>query len=136
MGYFGKACNEGLETVQADEAIRQMEAMEDHGAIHSIWTMMTPFIGAVCNCTAQDCIALRTLSGIGAHTIARAEHRAVVDRDLCEGCGLCVEQCQFEAIGSEMESDRSIAVIDAEKCYGCGLCRRACAPKAISLVPR
>ena len=136
MSYFGKACDEGLETVQSDEAICQIEAMEEHGAIHSIWTMITPFIGAVCNCTAHDCIALRTRSGIGAHTIARAEHRAVVDRDLCEGCGLCVESCQFDAIGSEREAAGSIAVIDAEKCYGCGLCRRACAPGAISLVPR
>jgi ferredoxin len=136
MSYFGKTSDEGLESVRPDEAINQMEAMEEHGAIHSIWTMITPFIGAVCNCTAHDCIALRTLSGIGAHTIARAEHQAVVDRELCDGCGLCVERCQFAAIGSEMEVGRGIAVIDAEKCYGCGLCRRACAPRAISLIPR
>jgi len=136
MSYFGKACDNGLEPVQADEAIRQMEKMEEHRAIHSIWTMMTPFIGAVCNCTAHDCIALRTLSGIGAHTIAKAEHRGAVNRDLCEGCGLCVEHCQFEAIGCETKAGRVIAVIEAEKCYGCGLCRRACAVGAISLVPR
>ncbi len=136
MSYFGKSSDEGLETVRTEEAVDQMAAMEEHGAIHSIWTMMTPFIGAVCNCTAKDCIAMRTLSGIGAHTIARAEHVALVDRELCIGCGLCAERCQFDAIGNEMEEGESIAVIDPEKCYGCGLCRRACTSGAISLIRR
>jgi ferredoxin len=136
MSYFGKSSDEGLETVLADEAIKQMESMEDHGAIHSIWTMMTPFIGAICNCTARDCMALRTLSGIGAQTIARAEYVAAVSEELCIGCGLCSERCQFDAIGSDTEAGSSIAVIDAEKCYGCGLCRRACEQAAISMVTR
>ncbi len=133
MSYFGKASAEGLETVLAKEVIDQMGELEEHGAIHSIWTMMTPFIGAVCNCTSLDCIGLRTLTGIGAHTIARAEHVAVVDKDLCAGCGLCAERCQFDAISSDMEEGASAAVVDAEKCYGCGLCRRACEQGAISL---
>lgn len=136
MSYFGKSSDEGLESVRADEAISQMEAMEEYGAIHSIWTMMTPFIGAVCNCTATDCIGLRTLSGIGAHTMARAEHFAVVRKELCIGCGLCEARCQFGAIGSDTIEGADIASVDTEKCYGCGLCRRACEQGAISLVPR
>jgi Pyruvate/2-oxoacid:ferredoxin oxidoreductase delta subunit len=133
MGYFGKSSEEGLEAVPAEEAIQQMELLEERGAIHSIWTMMTPFIGAVCNCTASDCIAIRTLSGIGAHTIARAEHVAVIDKELCTGCGLCSMRCQFAAIISESNDGRKIAAVDSDKCYGCGLCRRACSEKAISL---
>jgi hypothetical protein len=46
MGYFGMAPDEGLESLDPDSAIRQMEEMEGQGAIHTIWTMMTPFIGA------------------------------------------------------------------------------------------
>jgi NAD-dependent dihydropyrimidine dehydrogenase PreA subunit len=136
MSYFGKSSDDGLEPVGAAEAVRQMEVMEDSGAIHSIWTMMTPFIGAVCNCTAVDCMGLRTLSGIGAHTMARAEHVAVVDRTLCVGCGLCMERCWFRAVGSVRDDGGQFAVIDSDKCYGCGLCRRACAKKAISLITR
>ncbi len=136
MSYFGKSSDEGLEKIEANEAISQMEALEEGGAIHSIWTMMTPFIGAVCNCNSRDCIAIRTLSGIGAHTIARAEHVAVVNKESCVGCGLCAERCQFDAIGSVMEEGGDNAEIDTNKCYGCGLCRRACSQGAISLVPR
>jgi ferredoxin len=136
MGYFGKASAEGLESLGREEAIRQMQEMEHHGAVHTIWTMMTPFIGAVCNCTAQDCIAMRTLSGIRVETMARAEYVAVVDEELCEGCGLCGERCQFNAIGSFRESGRTVAKIERQRCFGCGLCRNACGPGAISLARR
>jgi Pyruvate/2-oxoacid:ferredoxin oxidoreductase delta subunit len=136
MSYFGKLPDEGLETVSAEEAMQQMEVFEGGGAIHSIWTMMTPFIGAVCNCTAADCIAMRTLVGVGGHIMARAEHVALIDNHLCMGCGLCLASCQFGAINSVTIEGRQVAVIAAEKCYGCGLCRRACGKDAISLVSR
>jgi Pyruvate/2-oxoacid:ferredoxin oxidoreductase delta subunit len=136
MGYFGKTSDEGLESLGREEAIRQMQGMEDHGAVHTIWTMITPFIGAVCNCAARDCIAMRTLSGTGVETMARAEYVAVVDEDLCEGCGLCVERCQFAAIDSYRRSGRSVSRIDKQRCFGCGLCRNVCGPGAIELVRR
>ena len=136
MSYFGKASGEGLETVAAEEAIGQMEQLEEQGAVHTIWTMMTPFIGAICNCTLQDCIAMKTLSGIKVDTMARAEYVAAVDEKACTGCGLCWEKCQFEAIGDTHDAGNFRAVIDAEKCYGCGLCRSACSAEALALVPR
>lgn len=136
MSYFGKMPDEGLERVSAEEAISQMEGLEEGGAIHSIWTMMTPFIGAVCNCTAADCIAMRTLTGVGGHIMARAEHVALIDSHLCMGCGLCLSRCQFEAVSSVTWDGRQVAIIDSEKCYGCGLCRRVCGKDAITLVPR
>jgi hypothetical protein len=61
MGYFGKTSDEGLESLSPDTAIQQMEKMEEDGAVHTIWTMMTPFIGAICNCSPEECIAMRTL---------------------------------------------------------------------------
>jgi NAD-dependent dihydropyrimidine dehydrogenase PreA subunit len=136
MGYFGKASGEGLESLGREEAIRQMQEMENHGAVHTIWTMVTPFIGAVCNCTARDCIAMRTLSGLRIETMARAEYIAVVDEDLCEGCGLCLERCQFDAIDSCRQSGRAVSRIDKQRCFGCGLCRNVCGPGAIKLKGR
>ncbi len=136
MSYFGTASDEGLESLRREDAVKQMEKMEEHGAIHTIWTMITPFIGAVCNCTAHDCLAMKTLSGIRVETMARAEYAATVHRDLCEGCGSCREACRFDAIGSTEVKGRDIAVIDAQACFGCGLCRRACSSGAISLAPR
>lgn len=83
MGYFGKTSDEGLESLKRQEAISQMEQMEDQGAIHTIWTMVTPFIGAICNCTLHDCLAMKTLS-INVETMARAEYVATVDEGFAQ----------------------------------------------------
>jgi NAD-dependent dihydropyrimidine dehydrogenase PreA subunit len=136
MSYFGKASDAGLETVTREDAINQMERLEEQGAIHTIWTMMTPFIGAICNCTLQSCIAMKTLSGIKVDTMARAEFFAVVDEKACTGCGLCRETCQFNAISETQVAGSFIATTNMNTCYGCGLCRTACSAGAIALVPR
>ncbi len=133
MSYFGKAGGEGLEVVMKEEALEQMQAIEQDGAIHTIWTMMTPFIGAVCNCKALDCIAMRTLSGVRIKTVEKAEHTAAVNIDLCNGCGICEQKCQFQAIHSRRDGDGLSAVVEYDRCYGCGLCVGTCSEGAISL---
>jgi len=136
MGYFGKASDEGLESLTPGSAITQMKEMEEQGAVHTIWTMMTPFIGAICNCSPGECLAMRTLSRTRVETMERAEYVARVDEALCTGCGLCDTRCHFQAIGSRIGTGGSLARIDPQKCFGCGLCRRVCSTGAISLVLR
>ncbi len=136
MAYFGKTADEGLESIGPETAIAQMKEMEAQGSVHTIWTMMTPFIGAICNCSPEECLAMRTLSRTRVETMERAEYVARVDEALCSGCGLCDAQCHFKAIGSARESGRLLARIDPHKCFGCGLCRRVCSADAISLVLR
>jgi len=136
MSYFGKAPNEGLDASSPGAAIEQMAEMETRGAVHTIWTMMTPFIGAICNCSAEECLAMRTLSRTGVKTLERAEYVARIDESLCTGCGLCDVRCQFRAITSISNGGGPLARINPHKCFGCGLCRRACSTKAISLVLR
>ena len=136
MAYFGKASDEGMETLAADTAIAQMKAVEEEGAVHTIWTMMTPFIGAICNCSPEECLAMRTLSRTRVETMERAEYVARVDEALCTGCGLCEPRCHFKAIESTTRSGASRARVDPHKCFGCGLCRRACSTGALALVLR
>jgi Pyruvate/2-oxoacid:ferredoxin oxidoreductase delta subunit len=136
MSYFGKASDEGLEALAPDVAVAQMEAMEADGAVHTIWTMMTPFIGAVCNCSPRECLAMMTLTRTGVETMERAEFVARVDEARCTGCGLCDSACHFHAITSHTHGGERHARIDPRKCFGCGLCRRVCGADAIALVPR
>lgn len=136
MSYFGNSPHAGLEVVSKEHAVIQMEEMEEQGAIHTIWTMITPFIGAVCNCSLKGCLAMQTLTRINVETLGRAEYVANIKQELCTGCGLCEVSCQFGAIKSLFESGREIAFIDTDKCFGCGLCRRACGTNAISLYLR
>jgi ferredoxin len=55
------------------------------------------------------------------------EHNPRVDRDLCVGCGVCVENCPQGAI----DLVRGIAVINPERCVSCGQCISVCPRGAI-----
>lgn len=63
--------------------------------------------------------------------LASSGYLARVDPDLCAGCGLCQERCQFEAI----TVDSGLCQVAAEKCMGCGACTGACPQGAMALVP-
>ncbi|MDY0387988.1 MAG: 4Fe-4S binding protein [Methanolobus sp.] len=55
---------------------------------------------------------------------------AVVDKDVCTGCELCVNSCPVEAITM---SDENFAVVDADECVDCGDCVDSCPVEAITL---
>ena len=56
-------------------------------------------------------------------------YTASVDLDLCEGCGTCVDYCQFSAL-SVVDGQ---VWIDRESCYGCGVCVDQCPQEAMEL---
>ncbi|RJX34803.1 MAG: (4Fe-4S)-binding protein [Desulfurivibrio sp.] len=49
---------------------------------------------------------------------------AVINPDLCAGCGTCMEMCRFGAINDRF-------VVDVIRCEGCGVCVDFCPEKAI-----
>jgi len=55
---------------------------------------------------------------------------AIVDKNLCTGCGLCVDSCPVEAISM---NDNDIAVVDPDTCVDCGDCVDVCPVDAISM---
>jgi ferredoxin len=50
-----------------------------------------------------------------------------VDRNICIGCGICVEECPVDTI--VMEDD--VAEIHMDKCIHCGKCHDACEQEAV-----
>jgi MinD superfamily P-loop ATPase len=54
---------------------------------------------------------------------------ALIDETKCTKCGLCREQCRFDAVTSNLS-------IDGIACEGCGVCVRNCPMGAITLVER
>lgn len=55
--------------------------------------------------------------------------KPVIDYKKCVGCGLCVENCQFNAL--KMENGKP--VLNDFTCEGCGACEILCPQKAIKL---
>jgi len=50
--------------------------------------------------------------------------------ETCEGCGVCVDRCQMQAL--TLEDDR--VVLDSTRCIGCGLCVSTCPTGTLTLV--
>ena len=52
--------------------------------------------------------------------------RTVCQKDMCAGCGACVESCSRKAINILEDIRAYNAVIDADKCVECGKCEKVC----------
>ena len=77
--------------------------------------------------------ALKNLGmGLGSRAGKLDMHSTVrpsVDREKCVGCGVCVKNCNAEAIFFEAGK----AKIDEEKCEGCAMCISVCESGAVSV---
>jgi len=58
---------------------------------------------------------------------------AVIDQELCRGCGACARVCRFDAIVPGRTGSRPTLVVDAFACEGCGACVEQCPDGAISM---
>lgn len=134
VDFFGTPDVARLETLTKREAYDAIAETEQQGMIHSLWTFVTPFIGAICNCDRRYCLAIRCSLGQKMPVMFRAEYVAVVEENSCKGCQACVEKCSFEAI--HYNGKEKPVTIDATKCFGCGVCRAFCPENAIELLER
>jgi Pyruvate/2-oxoacid:ferredoxin oxidoreductase delta subunit len=117
--------------INSDEAVEILTAEHTRGHVHHAFfkdAMLGRFY-AICNCCSCCCGALHAQRN-GVPMLAASGYVSVQDPELCIGCGVCAEYCQFEAIA--MADGR--AFIDAAACMGCGVCVDQCDLAALTLV--
>lgn len=115
-----------------EEAAELLKELDNSGQVHTVWTFKTPYIGAICNCNQNECIFFHLKERYKSHDAIKKGHEiAFVEMELCDGCGMCLESCQFHAISIIQGK----AVVNGS-CYGCGVCRNFCPFEAIQLKPR
>lgn len=117
-----------------EEAYALLKETEEAGLVHLTGNVQVGQI-YICNCCGCCCGMLRSINdlGIPASQVINSHYHAVIDREICIGCGLCAEErCQVKAIDEEGDVYR----VDPERCIGCGLCVGTCLVEAIRLVHR
>lgn len=123
----------GVHWVSSEEAKEWLRDLDRRGFMHSLMMFGPRFIGGICNCDYPVCDALAMRLDFGFNML-KGHHVAVVDHDLCNGCGICAQRCQFGALKMNVTIDK--ANIDQMRCFGCGLCETGCPRQAISLMER
>ena len=123
-----------LEVLTAEEAKKAIHKLDRDGLVHTVWTMITPYIGGICNCNVNDCIALKIGLRHDWRTFFKGEYIATIDWESCSGCRDCMKICNFGAISYSPLVHK--CYINQFECFGCGVCRAVCARDAITMRDR
>ncbi len=115
--------------ITQEEALATLRLAEEAGLVlQPAAAKEATFICCCCGCCCGVLVNLKryTMPAELAHTAFCAVH----DGDLCDGCELCVDRCQMDAL----IPDDGLVHVDLNRCIGCGLCVTACPNEAISLM--
>ncbi|HOO39724.1 MAG TPA: 4Fe-4S binding protein [Deltaproteobacteria bacterium] len=114
--------------VSQDEAVDIIKAEDDRGHIHSAWfkDACGDRFYAVCNCCRCCCAPMKAHFN-NVPIIAPSGYLCEINEE-CNGCGSCVEYCQFGALSMDGKP-----VVNEKKCMGCGVCESKCPVEAITL---
>ncbi len=134
-GYASGPDTAKFQRLGKEEAMALLRRSEREGLMHSVWTFVTPFVAAICNCNLESgCMAMRITLEHRTPIMFKGHYRAHADELACTGCGACVGRCPFGALSLDARDGR--VRVDAGACYGCGVCRSACPREALRLEPR
>ncbi|MFC1904151.1 4Fe-4S binding protein [Chloroflexota bacterium] len=124
--------------VSHEEALKVIDETEEDGEVHTWTNRRTLDYGVLCHCDSVSCVlwAPSIQHGVPMEKgLEKSRFEAVIDQELCSGCQVCVDRCQFDAIEmvKPADSKKFKAVVDPDKCWGCGMCVIKCEPAALSL---
>jgi ferredoxin len=113
-----------------EEALQILRESEEAGLIHSSINVLEGH-DYICNCCTCCCGMMRGIAQLGMeNSLAKSDFYVEVDPEICTGCEICVERCQF---GARSFVD-NVSLVDQKRCVGCGQCVLACPSEAMTLV--
>jgi 2-oxoglutarate ferredoxin oxidoreductase subunit delta len=63
--------------------------------------------------------------------------KAIIDKHMCKGCGLCINFCPQKILTFEKQLNAKgfypATILDESKCTGCAICARMCPEAAIEV---
>ena len=123
----------GAREIPREEAIAIIEQNQKEGLVlQPSNTEHADFICSCCGC----CCGMLTLQKMLPRPLEfwAANFHAVVDVNLCDGCGTCAKRCQVNAVS--VAAKKQPSVVNRNRCIGCGLCVPTCPKKAMSLLKK
>ncbi|MGD8714224.1 MAG: 4Fe-4S binding protein [Desulfobacterales bacterium] len=148
LSLLGKGCNKPEETcltfgdaatyyqrnglgrvIEQQEVLDILKMAEEAGLV--LQPTNAKEIINICCCCGDCCGVLRNLKNYPKPaSLASTPFFAVTNSENCDGCGVCEDRCQMEAVQLVNEK----ASIDIDKCIGCGLCVSTCPTDSMTLV--
>jgi NAD-dependent dihydropyrimidine dehydrogenase PreA subunit len=114
--------------ISKDEAMEILDRCISRGLIQ-FGDNVQEKVNFICNCCGCCCEAILAYKKFGYRDgLSVTNFIAEIDPKKCSDCGLCVKQCQMEAI--------KLNRVDSNLCVGCGACVRVCPTGAIEMKKR
>jgi len=126
--------NPKFRKIDQEEAAGVLEDAHRKGFVHCAYfkkDVGRRFV-AICNCCGCCCQGMKAWNMFGGAIpiLAPSGYVCEIGED-CNGCGVCVDACSFNAISED--EDKMTCVVDHEKCMGCGVCEGVCAFESVTL---
>jgi electron transport complex protein RnfB len=120
--------------ISLSEALDRLRRSHRAGLVHLAYRREeSEATEEVCSCCSCCCWFLNALKRFDYHdALAESAYVAAFDAASCDGCGVCLQRCHFQAW------ERVIGAVHFHpgRCFGCGLCVSTCPVGAISFVKR
>ncbi|MBU1950631.1 MAG: 4Fe-4S binding protein, partial [Candidatus Eisenbacteria bacterium] len=132
MAQSARECGLGRE-ISREAAMTILEKNQQEGLIlQPSNTERAEFICSCCGCCCGMLLMHKRLPN--PLDFWASNFYAEADSGKCEGCGVCEERCQVQAV--TVSKDSQTAVVDLNRCLGCGVCVSLCPTEAITLVKK